>query len=116
MQANPDVDLTITATGLTGHAQQQHGVHAIAFLKSRPTKRVDPAQPARRQARVHRHRQQGDLAKRIFMSTVGILIPAMQPQPVLQISTGATARNTGSVSFSISGVDPVRRCTPPAAS
>ena len=75
----------------------------IAFLED-PTKRVTPPSPMDG-AHASIDTVNADLAKRIFMSTTGV-IPGMQAQPVLQISTGATARNTGSVSYAISGVDP----------
>jgi HAE1 family hydrophobic/amphiphilic exporter-1 len=102
MQANPDVDLTITATGLTGMLNSNMGF-MIAFLKPVNERTTPPSPLDGKHASIVT--VNADIAKRIFMSTTG-LIPAMQPQPVLQISTGATARNTGSVSFSISGVDP----------
>ncbi len=102
MQANPDVNLTITATGLTGMLNSNMGF-AIAFLVPPEERKTHPSPIDGKFASIDTI--QGDLAKRIFMSTVGVL-PGLQPQPVLQISTGATARNTGSVSFSISGVDP----------
>ena len=102
MQANPDVDITITATGLSGMLNSNMGF-CIAFLKD-PKDRTTPPGPLDGK-RASIDTVNGDLAKRIFMSTTGIL-PGMQPQPVLQISTGATARTTGSVSYSISGVNP----------
>jgi HAE1 family hydrophobic/amphiphilic exporter-1 len=102
MQQNPDVEITITATGLTGLLNSNMGF-CIAFLDDPENRKTPPSPLDGKHASIDT--VNADLGKRIFMSTVG-LIPGMQPQPVLQISTGATARNTGSVSYSISGVDP----------
>jgi hydrophobic/amphiphilic exporter-1 (mainly G- bacteria), HAE1 family len=41
----------------------------------------------------------------IFQSVPGTL-PGLQPNPVLQISTGASATQTGQFSYSLSGIDP----------
>ena len=102
LHANPDVETTITATGLTGMLNSNMGI-VIAFLRP-PEERTTPPSPLDGH---HASIQtvQGDLQKNIFMRTTG-LIAVLPPQPVLQISTGATARNTGPVSFSISGTDP----------
>ena len=102
MHENPDVELTITATGLSGMLNSNMGF-MIAFLKPVNERTTPPGPLDGTHASIAT--VNADLGKKIFMSTVG-LIPAMQPQPVLQISTGATARNTGAVSFAISGVDP----------
>ncbi len=102
MQQNPDVLITITATGLSGMLNSNMGF-CIAFLEDPQNRKTPPSPLDGKYASIDT--VNGDLAKRIFMSTVGIL-PGMQPQPVLQISTGATARTTGSVSYSISGVEP----------
>ena len=101
LQANPDVDLTITATGLTGMLNSNQGF-VIAFLNDPKDRKTKPA-PGEKTASIQT--VSGDLMKNIFMQTTGLLT-VLPPQPVLQISTGATARNTGPVSFSISGTDP----------
>jgi HAE1 family hydrophobic/amphiphilic exporter-1 len=101
MQANPDVELTITATGLSGLLNSNMGF-AIAFLKP-PKDRVTTPRPGESKASIET--VAGDLMMRSAMQTTGLLT-VLVPQPVLQISTGATSRTQGSVSFSISGVNP----------
>jgi HAE1 family hydrophobic/amphiphilic exporter-1 len=101
MQSNPDVQLTITATGLSGLLNSNMGF-AIAFLKP-PKDRVTTPRPGESKASIET--VAGDLMMRSAMHTTGLLT-VLVPQPVLQISTGATSRTQGSVSFSISGVNP----------
>jgi HAE1 family hydrophobic/amphiphilic exporter-1 len=101
MQANPDVELTITVTGFSGLLNSNQGF-AIAFLKP-PKERMTRPAPGERKASIQT--VAGDLMMRSATHTTGLLT-FLVPQPVLQISTGATSRNQGSVSFSISGVDP----------
>ncbi len=101
LQSNPDVEITITATGLTGMLNSNQGI-VIAFLNDPKDRQTKPA-PGEKTASIQT--VSGDLMKNIFMRTTGLLT-VLPPQPVLQISTGATARNTGPVSFSISGTDP----------
>ena len=101
MQANPDVRLTITATGLTGMLNSNQGF-VIAFLVP-PQDRVTKPAPGESKASIQT--VAGNLMMNVGMHTTGLLT-FLQPQPVLQISTGATARNQGSVAFTISGVDP----------
>ncbi len=103
MQSNPDVRLTITATGLNFPGLNSNMGFCIAFLYP-PEQRVTPPGPTDgKYASIQT--VQGDLQKRIFMSTTGV-IAVLPPQPVLQISTGATNRQTGAISYSLSGVDP----------
>jgi len=101
MQANPDVRLTITATGLSQFLNSNQGF-CIAFLVP-PEQRVTKPRPGESKASIET--VAGDLMMRSAMHTTGLLT-FLVPQPVLQISTGATARNQGSVQYSISGVDP----------
>ncbi len=101
LQANPDVEITITATGLTGMLNSNQGI-VIAFLNDPKDRTTKPA-PGEKTASIQT--VSGSLMGNIFMQTQGLLT-VLPPQPVLQISTGATARNTGPVSFSISGTDP----------
>ena len=101
MQANPDVRLTITATGLSQFLNSNQGF-CIAFLVP-PEQRVTKPGPGESKASIET--VAGDLMMRSAMHTTGLLT-FLVPQPVLQISTGATARNQGSVQYSISGVDP----------
>ena len=102
MQANPDVMLTITATGLSGLLNSNMGF-CIAFLYPPDQRHTPPGPTDRKYASIQT--VGGDLMGRIIMTTPGLLA-FLQPQPVLQISTGATARTQGSVAFTISGVDP----------
>ena len=101
---NPDVETTITATGLSGMLNSNFGF-CIAFLVP-PEKRVTAPGPL---DGTHASIQtvSADLTKHVFMTTTGLIV-ALPPQPVLQISTGATSRQTGSVSFSLSGVEPAK--------
>ena len=102
MQQNPDVALTITATGLTGMLNSNQGF-VIAFLEDPQNRKSKPGPTDGKYASIQT--VAGQLMGGVFMHTTGLLT-FLQPQPVLQISTGATNRNQGSVSFSISGVDP----------
>ena len=101
MQANPDVRLTITATGLSQFLNSNQGF-CIAFLVP-PEQRVTKPRPGESKASIQT--VAGDLMLRSAMHTTGLLT-FLVPQPVLQISTGATARNQGDIQYSISGVDP----------
>ena len=101
MQANPDVRLTITATGLSQFLNSNMGF-CIAFLAP-PDQRVSPPGPGESKASIQT--VAGDLMMRTAMHTTGLLT-YLVPQPVLQISTGATARSQGDIQYSISGVDP----------
>ena len=101
MQANPDVRLTITVTGISQFLNSNQGF-CIAFLTP-PDQRVTPPRPGEKKASIET--VAGDLMMRTAMHTTGLLT-FMVPQPVLQISTGAAARNQGSIQYSISGVDP----------
>ena len=101
MQANPDVRLTITATGLSQFLNSNQGF-CIAFLTP-PKDRVTPPGPGESKASIQT--VAGDLMMRAATHTTGLLT-FLVPQPVLQISTGATSRNQGSIQYSISGVDP----------
>ncbi|HEY2585017.1 MAG TPA: efflux RND transporter permease subunit [Tepidisphaeraceae bacterium] len=101
MQANPDVRLTITATGLSQFLNSNQGF-CIAFLEP-PEKRVTKPGPGESKASIQT--VAGDLMMRTAMRTTGLLT-FLVPQPVLQISTGATPRTQGDIQYSISGVDP----------
>lgn len=102
MQANPDVRLTITATGLSGMLNSNQGF-VIAFLKDPKDRVTTPGPMDHGHASIDTVRN--DLVKRIMMTTTG-LFAFLQPQPVLQISTGATSRNQGDIQYTISGVNP----------
>jgi len=101
MQANPDVRLTITATGLSQFLNSNQGF-CIAFLEP-PEKRVTKPGPGEKKASIQT--VASDLMMRAAKHTTGLLT-FLVPQPVLQISTGATPRTQGDIQYSISGVDP----------
>ena len=89
MQANPDVRLTITATGLNFPGLNSNMGFCIAFLYLPEERKTAPAPGDGKYASIQT--VQADLQKRIMMSTTGV-IAVLPPQPVLQISTGATNR------------------------
>jgi hydrophobic/amphiphilic exporter-1 (mainly G- bacteria), HAE1 family len=101
MQANPDVRLTITATGISQFLNSNYGF-CIAFLAP-PEQRVTKPGPGESKASIQT--VAGDLMTRTAMHTTGLLT-FLVPQPVLQISTGASPRTQGDIQYSISGVDP----------
>jgi len=91
LHANPAVDMTFTMTGNSAFLPGNQGF-LIAFLKD-PSKRAPIAAVA------------GQL-----MGAINTQIPGtqafLQPNPVLSISTGATANIQGQFAYSISGIDP----------
>ncbi len=101
LAGNPNVELAVTVTGLSGFLSSNQGF-MFAFLKdpqdrtaSRMTGEKHP--PIQTVAR--------EIAGSMVMSNPGLLA-FLQPQPVLQIATGAASRNQGQFSYAISGVDP----------
>ena len=91
MHANPAVDMTFTLSGFSSFLPSNQGF-MIAFLKD-PEQRPPIAAVA------------GQLMGGVSASTPG-LIAFLQPNPVLQISTGATANTQGQFAYAISGIDP----------
>ena len=91
LQANPAVDTTFTMSGNSQFlpANQEF---VIAFLKD-PAKRP----PIRAVA--------GQLMGGLNSSILGT-ITFLQPNPVLEISTGATANTQGQFAYALSGIDP----------
>jgi HAE1 family hydrophobic/amphiphilic exporter-1 len=91
MQANPAVDMTFTMSGNSTFLAANQGL-MLAFLK-------DPGQRL----------PIGAVAGQI-MGAVGGKVPGMvaylQANPVLQISTGATANQQGQFAYALSGIDP----------
>ena len=90
MQANPAVDMTFSMTGNSAFVLGNQGF-LLAFL-SDPEKRAPIAQVC------------GELIGAVMGSTPGAL-GIFKPQPVLQISTGATANNLGQLAYTVSGID-----------
>jgi HAE1 family hydrophobic/amphiphilic exporter-1 len=101
LQANPDVEVTITVTGISQFLNSNQGF-VIAFLKP-PGERTSPHGPGERHASIQTVAAM--LMRDVAMHTTG-LATYLIPQPVLQISTGAASRNQGDISYSVSGVDP----------
>ena len=91
LHANSAVDMTFTLTGNSGFLPGNQGF-VIAFLK-------DPSLRAPIQA-----------VSAQLMGAINTQVPGvaafLQPNPVLSISTGATANIQGQFAYSISGIDP----------
>lgn len=90
MHANPAVDLTFTVSSV-GRFLPTNFAFALAVLK-------DPKE--RPPIDIVNKEIQGGI-----MMTAGAM-PGIQPNPVLQISTGASANMTGQFAYSISGLNP----------
>jgi HAE1 family hydrophobic/amphiphilic exporter-1 len=91
MHANAAVDMTFTMTGNNQFLASNQGF-LLAFLKD-PTQRPPIVSVA------------GQLMGGVASSIPGV-ISFLQPNPVLQISTGATANTQGQFAYAISGIDP----------
>src|ERR1700687_2088677 len=91
LDANPAVDMTFTLSGFSGFLASNQGF-LLAFLKD-PDRRPPIAAVA------------GQLMGRVSATTPG-LVAFLQPNPVLQISTGATANTQGQFAYAISGIEP----------
>jgi HAE1 family hydrophobic/amphiphilic exporter-1 len=91
MRANPAVSSTFTASGVGGLGASNQ-VMLFAFLKD-PSQRHPIAQVT------------GEL-----MGAISAVIPGtltfLQPNPVLEISTGATSKTTGRYAYALSGINP----------
>jgi hydrophobic/amphiphilic exporter-1 (mainly G- bacteria), HAE1 family len=91
MRANPAVSTTFTASGVGGLGASNQ-VMLFAFLK-------DPAQ------RAPITEVSAQLMGAISGSIPGVLT-FLQPNPVLEISTGATSKSTGRYAYALSGINP----------
>ncbi len=91
MKANPAVRSTFTMSGYAGYIGSNQAF-LIAFLKD-PKKRAPIAQVA------------GELMGGIAGTIPGV-VAFLQPNPALEISTGATANAQGQFAFALSGIDP----------
>jgi len=91
MQADPAVDMTFTMSGNSGFLPSNQAF-LLAFLKD-PSKRP-PIQAVA-----------GKMMGGID-STVPGTLAFLQPNPVLQISTGATGNTQGQFAYAISGISP----------
>ena len=91
VQADPAVDMTFTVSGFSQLLGSNQGF-VLGFLN-------DPSQ--RQPIEVWSKQMGGQI-----MGNVPGLIAMFKPQPVLQISTGATANQQGQFAYALSGVDP----------
>jgi HAE1 family hydrophobic/amphiphilic exporter-1 len=91
LHANPAVDMTFTMSGNNSFFPANQGL-VLAFLK--PPDKRPPIQAVT-----------GQLMGQLNSKVPGLLT-FLKPQPVLQISTGATAQLQGQFAYSISGIDP----------
>ena len=91
MKANPAVRSTFTMSG-NGQFLGSNQAFLIAFLKD-PSERPPIAQVA------------GELMGGISGSIPGV-VAFLQPNPALEISTGATANAQGQFAYALSGIDP----------
>ncbi|MDR1303945.1 MAG: efflux RND transporter permease subunit [Verrucomicrobiales bacterium] len=92
MGRHPDINIGITLTGITGFIPSNLGV-TVLFLKDRAA------------------RADIDTVLTQFsglMTQVPGIIPMLQADPVLKISTGATATMQGKYAFAMSGLDPAQ--------
>jgi HAE1 family hydrophobic/amphiphilic exporter-1 len=94
VHANPSVDMTFTMTGNAQFLGSNQGL-VLAFLKD----------PAARPGQMPIQGVAGQLMGSIVGQVPG-LFAFLQPQPNLQISTGATRNNQGQYAYAISGIDP----------
>jgi HAE1 family hydrophobic/amphiphilic exporter-1 len=90
IHGNPSVDMTFTVAGSSFLASNQGFV--LVFLK-------DPSQRPPIQAVA------GQLMGAVYGGVPGVMA-FLQPNPVLQIATGATANTQGQFAYAISGIDP----------
>ncbi|HMB95991.1 MAG TPA: efflux RND transporter permease subunit, partial [Tepidisphaeraceae bacterium] len=101
MQENPNVELCVTVTGFSGFLGSNQGF-MFAFLRDIKD-RAASAITGEKHASIQTVARQ--LAGGIVSKNPGLLA-FLQPQPTLQISTGASSQNQGQFSYAISGVDP----------
>ncbi len=100
---NPNVDMAVTVTGLSGFMQSNQGF-MFAMLKD-PKDREPSAMTREKHPPIQTVSR--EVAGNMMMSTPGLMAFCI-PQPVLQIATGASSRSQGNFSYAISGVDPVQ--------
>jgi len=91
LHANPAVDMTFTMSGNSSFFPANQG---LVFTVLKPPDKRPPIQAVA-----------GQLMGQLNSKVPG-LITFLKPQPVLQISTGATAQLQGQFAYSISGIDP----------
>jgi HAE1 family hydrophobic/amphiphilic exporter-1 len=92
LQSNPAVRMTFTASGISGFLPSNYGF-LLAFLNA-----PDQRPPIQVVA--------GQLMGAGAMSLQGGAFAVLQAEPVLQISTGATASQGGQFAYTLSGINP----------
>ncbi|HZZ42824.1 MAG TPA: efflux RND transporter permease subunit [Tepidisphaeraceae bacterium] len=104
LHANPSIDMTFTLTGMGRFLGSNQGL-LLAFLKD--PKDRPPFKMLDGKTIQHPDIEQisNTVAGQLMMNLPGA-IGIFTPQPVLQISTGASARQAGQFAYSISGIDP----------
>lgn len=108
MHENESVRMTFTATGIQSFLSSNQGF-LLAFLE--PPGKRPPLKVFAPDGSIHEKKNPTivditqSLMAGIAMRVQGAF-PGLQPNPVLQISTGASATQTGQFSYSLSGVDP----------
>jgi HAE1 family hydrophobic/amphiphilic exporter-1 len=108
MHRNGSVNMTFTMTGNGQFLGSNQGL-LLAFLKH-PSERP-PLNVMTPDGKTHEVQEPGiaevsnQMQTELMMSLPGAL-GVFTPQPVLQISTGATGRSAGQFSYSISGINP----------
>jgi HAE1 family hydrophobic/amphiphilic exporter-1 len=91
LHSNPAIDMTFTLSGATGFVPSNQG---IIFTVLKDAKQRAPIQAV-----------SGQLMGAVNSRVPGLLT-FLQPNPVLEISTGATANLQGQFAYSLSGIDP----------
>ena len=91
LHSNPAVDMTFTMTGATGFLPSNQGI-IFTILKDPDQRPPIPAVAGQMMGAIN--------------SRVPGLLTFLQPNPVLEISTGATANLQGQFAYSLSGIDP----------
>jgi hydrophobic/amphiphilic exporter-1 (mainly G- bacteria), HAE1 family len=108
MQADPSVEMTFSMTG-NGQFLGSNQGFLIEFLKDpadRPPLKI-PLFGGRYILKIPSPiGMVAGMSMMNIISHVPGVLAFLQPQPVLQISTGATARSQGNFAYAISGVDP----------
>jgi hydrophobic/amphiphilic exporter-1 (mainly G- bacteria), HAE1 family len=91
LHSNPAIDMTFTLSGATGFVPSNQG---IIFTILKDAKQRPPIQAV-----------SGQMMGAVNSRVPGLLT-FLQPNPVLEISTGATANLQGQFAYSLSGIDP----------
>ncbi|MGE9296752.1 MAG: efflux RND transporter permease subunit [Puniceicoccales bacterium] len=91
MKENPYIDNFVTVSGVSGFAQSNFILTFISLIDAseRPDMPIEKVNAELQAA----------------LSSIPGIIPAIQPQPSLEISTGATSTTLGNYAYSLSGLD-----------